>query len=191
MPLITTLPTWVAVNAADDRSPTGFVDKRTKLPTYGGGLDVGDYFDLTEREANDLSDVNVGILHSGRYRRVQLNADADPGFTEIGMIGYMPLLLTPNVNIVTSADQGVAGRFVVFLNPITPGNYGFIQEMGVAMVAWSGNPANPGAAAYIQGNRMGSVPPPNAAPVGFLQQTTSAGEMGLVAVLLNFPVVQG
>jgi hypothetical protein len=41
------------------------------------------------------------------------------------------------MNMVTSYDQaiGVAGlRPVVFLNSITPGNYCFVQELGVATV---------------------------------------------------------
>jgi hypothetical protein len=42
------------------------------------------------------------------------------------------------VNQVTSADiassNGVLVRPVVFLNSITPGNYGFVQELGIATV---------------------------------------------------------
>lgn len=53
-----------------------------------------------------------------------------PG-TVVGQISTTP-------NIVTSFDQvgvtGIAVRPVVFLNSITPGNYGFIQELGTATV---------------------------------------------------------
>ena len=46
--------------------------------------------------------------------------------------------LDTSPNIVTSADQigvtALAVRPVVFLNSITPGNYGFIQELGTATV---------------------------------------------------------
>jgi hypothetical protein len=49
--------------------------------------------------------------------------------------------LDTGVNIVTSADQTISAvptaipvRPVVFLNSVTPGNYGFIQELGVATV---------------------------------------------------------
>jgi len=59
-----------------------------------------------------------------------------PG-TIVGQLGV-------GVNLVTSADQALAGvataagigpvHPVVFLNSITPGNFGFVQEMGVATV---------------------------------------------------------
>jgi hypothetical protein len=43
--------------------------------------------------------------------------------------------LNSTPNIVTSADVATnAVRPVVFLNSITPGNYGFIQELGTATV---------------------------------------------------------
>lgn len=50
--------------------------------------------------------------------------------------GAVVAQLNSSDNIVTSQDQigvtGVQARPVVFLNSITPGNYGFIQELGTA-----------------------------------------------------------
>lgn len=53
--------------------------------------------------------------------------------------GAVVVQLDTSPNIVTSADQGtVTGvpnvRPVVFLNAITPGNYGIVQELGTATV---------------------------------------------------------
>ena len=57
--------------------------------------------------------------------------------------GVVAAQLDTTPNIVTSYDQIAAGtgiqiRPVVFLNSITPGNYGFIQELGTATVLSSG-----------------------------------------------------
>ena len=55
-------------------SKTGQTDLRTGLPELGGGFNAGDFFDLTEAEANAWSQQYAGqaqyILHAGRYRIV-------------------------------------------------------------------------------------------------------------------------
>lgn len=52
-----------------------------------------------------------------------------------GTPGTVVAQLNSTPNIVTSADVATnAVRPVVFLNSITPGNYGFIQELGTATV---------------------------------------------------------
>jgi hypothetical protein len=224
MPKQQILPTWLALNNANFASPTGLTDLRTGQPFEAGGLGLGDYFDVTEKEANGLSFTANGLLHSGRYRLVMVDSGATAanvktgtvGFIRIGMVaqgvlvtaagtagspgsymvpapaglgggsgavvqvvvgtsgavtsasvvqgganysgpltalsfsltGLVPgltgatllLQLNSTPNVVTSADQASAqfsllpARAVVFLNPITPGNYGFVQELGVATV---------------------------------------------------------
>jgi hypothetical protein len=64
-----------------------------------------------------------------------------PTFTLVtgGSVGTVAAQLNTTPNLVTSFDQVAAGtaipvRPVVFLNSITPGNYGFIQELGTATV---------------------------------------------------------
>lgn len=64
-----------------------------------------------------------------------------PTFTLVtgGTPGTVAAQLNTTPNLVTSADQVAAGtavpvRPVVYLNSITPGNYGFIQELGTATV---------------------------------------------------------
>jgi hypothetical protein len=77
--------------------------------------------------------------------------------------------LNTTPNLVTSFDQVAAGtaipvRPVVFLNSITPGNYGFIQELGTATVL--GNATLTGAAA------VGVLIQPKAAGAGTVDVPT-------------------
>lgn len=229
MPLQQILPTWLAWNNANFQTPSGITDLRTGQDFPAGGLNLGDYFDATEKEANACSALNVGLLHSGRYRLVQVDSGATAANVKTGTIGYaaqgkyvqganvanpgtggtpgtynipatpgsgggsgaviqvvvgasgtvvnvsvlqggnnyyvpptFPLTgiagltgavlnvqLNTTPNIVTSVDVtinlpnsfgplAVGNRPVIFLNSITPGNYGFIQELGVATVLIGG-----------------------------------------------------
>jgi len=210
MPLQQALPTWLAVNNMNSVSPSGQTDNMTGYPYEGGGLNLGDYFDLTNDEAATASYTTNGLLYSGRYRYVQVDSGATAANVKTGTVGYMRLgstvksvvvltqgsgqtvgtyqiastggggtgaiiqvvvasatsitasvvsggngytsvptftlatggtpgtvvaQLNSTPNIVTSADVATnAVRPVVFLNSITPGNYGFIQELGTATV---------------------------------------------------------
>jgi|WetSurMetagenome_2_1015567.scaffolds.fasta_scaffold382401_1 hypothetical protein len=133
MPHNQTLPTWLALNACDDASATGMADQRTNTPYYGGALNLGDYFDLTDAEAKMLSYTTTGTLYAGRYRRVQVDSAATAAYVKQGTIGYQVSGKQMDLNLVTSYDKGIVGIHpVVFLNAITPGNYGFVQELGIA-----------------------------------------------------------
>jgi len=214
MPLQQILPTWVALNNANFVSSTGITDPRTGESFPAGGLNAGDYFDVTEMEANSLSDTAIGICHAGRYRLVKLDSGATVANVATGTIGYLrsgltvsgvlpltqgvsvpagtyPLVFTggggsgaagfitvgsggtlagalpvityggtgytstpavtivvpsgtaptfiaqmdASFNLVTSYDQQAnKTRPVIFLNSPTPGNYTFIQELGLATV---------------------------------------------------------
>jgi hypothetical protein len=224
MPFQPALPTWLAINNVNNSSPSGMTDPVTGFPYEGGGLNLGDYFDLTNDEAATASYTTNGILYSGRYRFVQVDSGATAANVKTGTVGFVRsgstvksvVVLTqgsgqtvgtyqvaanvgsgggqgaiiqvvvtasnaisvsvlnggfgyvspptftlatggtpgtvvaqlngPSMNIVTSADAAIgtgtgsstAGigsvRPVVFLNSITPGNYGFVQELGVATV---------------------------------------------------------
>jgi hypothetical protein len=212
MPLLQVLPTFTAWNNMNNASPTGMTDPQTGQPYYAGGLNLGDYFDATEQEANTASYLTNGLLHAGRYRMVQVSANATAANVKAGTVGYIQpgtfvqnvlqlvagsgmtvgtytttttgggattqatiqvtvltattvsiTVLTPgvgftslptvtapstggtpptfvvemgySVNMVTSADIATnLVRPVVFLNSITPGNYGFVQELGIATV---------------------------------------------------------
>lgn len=137
MPFQPILPNWFAINACNDTSPTGLTDPRTGNPYFGGGLNLGDFFDLTEAEANALSYTTLPAvqLHAGRYRRVQVDSGATASNVKVGTVGLMGSGQQPQLNRVTSYDKGIVGAHVViFLNAITPGNFGFVQELGIASV---------------------------------------------------------
>jgi hypothetical protein len=133
MPFQPILPTWLALNGCNDTTASGMSNLRTGAPVNAGGLNLGDFFDLTEAEANQLSNTTTGTLHAGRYRRVQVDSGATASNVKTGTIGYMVAGGQPQLNLVTSFDKSLVGVHpVVFLNSVTPGNYGFVQEMGVA-----------------------------------------------------------
>ncbi len=223
MPYQAALPTWLALNNMNSVSPSGQTDNQTGFPYEGGGLNPGDYFDITNEEAANASYTTNGLLFSGRYRYVLVDSGATAADVKTGTVGYMRAgstvvsavtvnagsglttgsyqvaatvgsgggsgaILAINVaggvivgnpsvvyagfgyvspptfsltalggsgavvaaqlnvspNVVTSADVALSSsataaadgpvRPVVFLNSITPGNYGFIQELGTATV---------------------------------------------------------
>ncbi len=222
MPFQPALPTWLAINNVNSGSQSGQTDPITGFPYAGGGLNLGDYFDLTSEEAPNASYTTNGILFQGRYRYVQVDSGATAANVKTGTVGYMrsgstvksvvvltqgsgqtvgtyqvaatvgsgggsgaiiqvivtsATTITVSVvnggfgyvsaptftlatggtvgtvvaqlggspNVVTSADIAIGTATatnagigpvhpVVFLNTITPGNYGFIQELGTATV---------------------------------------------------------
>ena len=150
MPLNQAPTTLLAINGCNDTSESGVTDRTLgNMENYGDQL-KGLYYDLTNGEAALASQTSVGTLYAGRYRRVQVDSGATAANVKTGTIGLMASLAAviadgdssgkPTVNIVTSYDQsigsanGVGVRPVVFLNPITPGNFGYVQELGIASV---------------------------------------------------------
>ena len=130
MPSNQTFPTWLLLNACNFTSPSGQTDSRTGAAIMAGGLTLGNSAALTEMEANQLSQTSVGTLHAGRYRMIQVDSSATAGNVKTGAIGYMLSGGQPQINLATDYSHGIVGAHpVVFLNSITPGNYGFVQEM--------------------------------------------------------------
>jgi hypothetical protein len=218
MPLQQIVPTWLAINACNDTSDSGFTDLRLGIVVKAGGLNLGDYFDLTNGEAARNSYAVNGLLYEGRYRRVLVDSGATASNVKTGTIGLMPSLAAviadgdpqgkPTVNIVTSYDKGVgsttAVRFVVFLNTVTPGNYCFVQELGIASVLGKTSLTNatPAVGDSIIATTSGLVDDPTQSgqpTYTQLQQIVGNAvdlpkSTGLFRVLLsniNFPVVQG
>ena len=74
--------------------------------------------------------------------------------------GAVAAQLDTTPNIVTSFDQvgttGIAVRPVVFLNSITPGNYGFIQELGTATVLGNATLTSATASAFVNVKTAGA-----------------------------------
>jgi hypothetical protein len=190
MPLQQILPTWLAINACNDISPSGMNDNRTKAPVFAGGLNQGDYFDLTEQEAAAHSYTQTGLLHAGRYRRVKVDDNATPSEITRGRLAFMPTLLVPELNVVTSHDKGVhQGRIVIMLNVIDPGNYGFVQELGVASVYLSASVAAAGRVGVGSGGAGQAGGESSGGTIGYaLQAHTGAG---IALVILELPTLQG
>lgn len=123
-------------------SSSGMTDLRTGLPYLAGGLMPGDYFDLTEAEAQ----AQGSSLHSGRYRFVQIDTAAVAANIKQGTIGAMKSL-AQGVNFITDFSLNIGAatglpRGVVFLNnptaaQILAGCYLFVQELGDASVLTS------------------------------------------------------
>ena len=139
MPKIQSLTTYFALNASNDTSQSGVTDLVTGQPIMVPDLDVGVYFDLTEAEANQLSYTTAGTLHQGRYRRVLVDSGATAANVQTGTLAYLTTV-AKGVNCVTSYDKALSTSLClgVFLNAVTPGNYGFIQESGDANVLGNG-----------------------------------------------------
>jgi hypothetical protein len=205
------VPTWLALNAANDTSASYFTDLRLGVAVNAGGLNIGDYFDLTNPEANDLSYQTNGVLYAGRYRRVQVDSGATAANVKTGTIGLMPSLAVvslnkygtrnPPMNVVTSYDQGIGlstnVRPVVFLNSITPGNYGFVQELGVATVLGAASlTGTPAIGVVLNSVASGLVDVPSATTAVVKTTIGTAIDLpkasALFRALLQYvPVVQG
>lgn len=214
MPFQPIIPTWLALNACNDTSPSGFTDIRLGIPVFAGGLNLGDYFDPTTKEAANASYSTNGILYAGRYRRVLVDSGATAANVKTGTIGVMPSLAAviadgdplgkPTENIVTSYDVSLGNassvRLVVFLNAITPGNYGFVQELGIATVLGKSGLTNatPKVGDLIISTTSGLVDDPTqSTQPTYAQLLAILGTAidlpksnGLFRIQLNLPVVQ-
>lgn len=205
MPLNQAPTTLLAINACNDTSETGVTD-RTLLTTenYGDQL-RGLYYDLTTSEALAASYTTNGTLYSGRYRRVQVDSGATAANVKTGTIGLMASAAAqkidgagvPSMNVVTSYDQTIGGavHMVVFLNAITPGNFGYVQELGVATVLGTAalQKATPAIGDLINVTTSGLVDDPTTQTVGVLAIGKAIDipfSGGLFKVLLDLPVVQ-
>jgi hypothetical protein len=207
MPNQQILPTWIALNGGTLTSPSGLTDSRTGLPFMAGGLNVGDYFDLTEGEANTLSKTSVSTLHEGRYRYVQIDSGATLANIKTGSIGLIRSLTggsySSGVNYVTTGDQAnnylglLQPRKVVFLCPVTAGQsltsgvFAFVQELGDASVYLDAAAVTTvGAAVQILSTGLTTTAAtPTTATVGIASTVPAATT--LCRVELTGPVFQG
>jgi hypothetical protein len=273
MPFQPIIPIWGGLNNANSPSATGLVDPVTGQQYNTGGLEAGDYFDLTEKEANALSVTTTGLCHSGRYRYVKVDSGATAANVKTGTVGYLragsymqnvlitaagsgqtngtytiqanagnggtgasvtiviaggvitnafvntpgngyvtpptftvaeggtpgtlvaQLNTTPNV--VTSYDQIAAGtspgtvRPVVYLNSPTPGNFTFIQELGIATVLGNGTIGTAAVQNFISATTGGTVSSGTTFTVATLGQAIDLPEASqLFKIYMLAPVVQ-
>lgn len=100
---------------------------------YGSQGDLGKRLVVTEAEAASLSYTTTGTLYGGIYQPVQVSSAATAANVARGKAAFL-LDSGASGYVVTDyahADilSGVVG---VFLNSVTPGNYGFVQVHGKA-----------------------------------------------------------
>lgn len=141
--------------------PTSLVGNNSPSPTLAAeavtGLQIptgafpGNCFYLTEQQANQLSQVPVNaarqmICHAGWYMVVQVAASAVAANIVQGAIGAQAVIpvtqaqenanIPPSVVVTDGATAATALLLsvnpVVFLNPVTPGNYTIVQIAGDA-----------------------------------------------------------
>ena len=176
-------------------SPSGMTDIRTNQPYYAGGLMVGDYFDLTEAEAQAQS----ANLHQGRYRFVQIDSTATAANILRGTVGFMKTLAL-GVNFITDYSNNLGGttglpRGVVFLAPLTTAQvnaqcYVFVQEGGDATLLSAGALATVGTNVIITTNGQATAGTTINLNLG-VQMQAAAGAQSLFRAMLDLPIVAG
>ncbi len=187
----------------------GLTMKSVVIVTAGSGQTAGTYTVNANAGSGGGSGAVISVVvgAGGTVTSVSVvsggfNYSSVPTFTLVtgGTVGTVAAQLGSSPNLVTSFDQiavtGVgAVRPVVFLNPITPGNYGFVQELGIATVlAQTSALTSATAAAWVDATTLGVVNTRanTNSPVGLT--IGSAIDLPVAAatfkVLLTGPVVQ-
>ena len=97
------------------------------------GAVQGKRFYLSEATAQQLSN---NTLHEGWYRIAQVDAGATADLIAFGYIGAQ-LSVADGPDVVTDADHALTlgADPVIFLGPVTPGNFTIVQDAGTAMIA--------------------------------------------------------
>ena len=128
---------------------------------------------------------------------MQVDSGATASNVKTGTIGLMVAGGQPQLNLVTSYDKGIQGvHQVVFLNSITPGRYGYVQELGIASVLCGATVTKSGPASgdILNATTLGVVDDPTSQTatvntIGIALSPPSPNTKALVA--LNLPVFQG
>jgi hypothetical protein len=144
------------LNNLNSPVPGAFVEPITGLQIPGSGLVVGDTMSLTYFEATQLATqpgtISPFPLYEGDYQFVHLHSAATASLCQRGNVAYFRALAPPmsggNMGTlpiagnweVTDGSHALNANLVtgIFLNAITPGNFGFIQTGGRASVLMAG-----------------------------------------------------
>lgn len=108
---------------------------------YGSQDDLGKRIAVAERDALSYSLTTVGTLYGGLYQLVQVSSAATAANVAVGLAAFT-LDGAANVGaqgyVTTDESHADAVGLIagVYLNSITPGNYGFIQVHGKATVQY-------------------------------------------------------
>ena len=162
------------LNTTGDPTASGLQEPITGQTMNYGGLEVGDYFDLTDAEAYSLSNTSIGTLYGGRYQRVLLDSAATASNVQIGKLAYLksigalegpsPTTSFGAFSTVTDISHALASdTFVgVFLSSLAPGYYGFIQVQGRATVYGKSSLTNgaPAVGDLLTAGALGTVDDP-------------------------------
>jgi hypothetical protein len=103
---------------------------------------------------------STGVIQSASVAQGGFNYVSAPTFplTVTGVTGAtLSAQLNSSANLVTSQDKGVSARPVVFLNAITPGNFGFVQELGLATVPAGASAGTAGVGDWVNVGAGGTV----------------------------------
>ena len=169
--------------------------------TAGSGGGSGAVISVTVGAGGTVTSVSVTNPGYGYVSAPSFNV-ATPtgatGATVAAQLGISPNIIT-SYDVATSGNAAQAGvgnvRPVVFLNSITPGNYGFVQELGTATVLGNGT-IGTGAAVgnFVQATTGGTVNAPSATTSPTVATIGQAVDLPLASnlfkVLLDGPVVQ-
>lgn len=180
-------------------SASGMVDPRTGLPYQFGGLIVGNFFELTEAEAQNLSN---NQCHAGRYRFVYVDSGATVSNIKTGTVGLMVKGKQPQLNVITSYDKGIPGAHpVIFIaavssTQLTNGAFVFVQELGIASVlgGTSITAASPNTGDLVNSVSGGLLDDPTVqeyVPTSLGIALSPPSPNTLCLVQLNLPVLQG
>lgn len=154
----------------------------TIAATLGSGSGSGAVISVTVGSAGTITAVSV--LNAGfGYSSVpsfSLTVTGTTGGAIAAQLGTSPNAVTSFDQASPTAITGVPVRPVVFLNSITPGNYGFIQELGTATVLGGGTLTSATIGAFV-----------NAATGGVVNTTVSSGSPigATIGVAIDLPVV--
>src|SRR5271165_207182 len=164
----------IYLNTTGDPTASGLQEPITGQTLNMGGLEVGDYFDITDAEALMLSNTSIGTLYGGRYERVLLDSAATASNVQIGKLAYLksigalegpsPASSAGGLSSVTDISHALASDLVagVFLSSLTPGQYGFIQTSGRATVYGKASLTNgsPAVGDMLTAGALGTVDDP-------------------------------
>ena len=191
MPFQQALPTWGAINNVNNGSQSGNTDPVTGFPYNGGGLNAGDYFDLTTDEALGASYITNGILYSGRYRYVQVDSGATAANVKTGTVGYVRSGSTMKSVVTITAGSGQTnGTFQINANVGSGGGTGAIISVNISGGAIVGNPTvvaagvgyvSPPTFTVAQGGTPGTV----TAQLGNSQNIVTSADLALTPAVAN------
>ena len=149
------------------------------------GAVQGKRFYLSEAQAQQLSG---GLCHEGWYRIVQVDAGATAANIAFGYVGAQ-LSVADGPDVVTDASNvlTLGADPVVFLGPVTPGNFTIAQDAGTATLAVTAS-QNVAIGDMLENTTAGTVSITatfTAATVGLALATSDSGYVALVPVRLQ------